>query len=195
MLSWGIVDDYVRDLIDELVSEGFEDREHAMRALRATVAVLDEYLAHDEARVLARVLPEEVVLELDRGATEHLTSGRAREERQIVCAAIGRRLTDDEREAIAGSLPEDIADDLRRTLRPAEPMTTENGVPGGQWIASARPGSRHPVSEGRADRAQSESVARSEDPHADTKLSSARGLTQEREHDALAEYRPSPSQR
>lgn len=37
---------------------------------------------------------------------------------------------------------------------------------------------------------QSESVAKSENPHADTKLSSSHGLTQEREHDTLAEGRP-----
>jgi hypothetical protein len=41
--------------------------------------------------------------------------------------------------------------------------------------------------------AHAHSVARSENPHADTKLSSSPGLTQERLGDSLAEARPGPA--
>jgi hypothetical protein len=37
---------------------------------------------------------------------------------------------------------------------------------------------------------QSESVVKNDNPHGDTKLSSAHGTTQEREHETLAEGRP-----
>jgi hypothetical protein len=56
----------------------------------------------------------------------------------------------------------------------------------GDTLAEGRPGSRHPLSEARSDRSQSESVVATENPHADTKLSSAHGLTQEREGESLA---------
>jgi hypothetical protein len=59
-------------------------------------------------------------------------------------------------------------------------------------LSEGKPGSRHPLSEARLDRAQSNSVARADEPHADTKLSSARGLTQERLHETLAVGRPGP---
>jgi hypothetical protein len=48
------------------------------------------------------------------------------------------------------------------------------------------------MSEATADRAHADSVARSDAPHEDTKLSSARGTTQERLHETLAEGRPGP---
>jgi hypothetical protein len=62
----------------------------------------------------------------------------------------------------------------------------------GTTLATGRPGSRHPVSEAHEDRAHTESIARSDDPHGDTKLSSSRGLTQERLRETLAEGRPGP---
>jgi hypothetical protein len=49
-------------------------------------------------------------------------------------------------------------------------------------------GSAHPLSSGRAKQAQRGAVAEP-NPHGDTKVSSATGLTQEREHESLAEGR------
>ncbi|HLM72216.1 MAG TPA: hypothetical protein VK459_05985 [Polyangiaceae bacterium] len=51
-------------------------------------------------------------------------------------------------------------------------------------------GSGHPLSEARFEPAHTHSVARSDNPHEDTKLSSSRGLTQERLEDTLAEGKP-----
>lgn len=63
----------------------------------------------------------------------------------------------------------------------------------GATLATGRPGSLHPLSEGRPDQGHSHSVARSASPHEDTKLSTSRGSTQERLGETLAEGRPGPS--
>lgn len=60
----------------------------------------------------------------------------------------------------------------------------------GNNLASGRPGSRHPLSEAKPNGGQSNSVVESTNPHGDTKLSSSKGLTQEREKEDLAEGQP-----
>jgi hypothetical protein len=63
------------------------------------------------------------------------------------------------------------------------------GAPGD--LAEGRPGARNSLASGDpALLAHRHSVARSDDPHGDSKLSSARGLTQERDEDTLASGRP-----
>lgn len=57
-------------------------------------------------------------------------------------------------------------------------------------LAEGNPGSLHPLSEGRPGTGQQHSVAASDDPHRDTKLSSAQGTTQERQGHTLAEGKP-----
>lgn len=59
--------------------------------------------------------------------------------------------------------------------------------PQGHTLADGKPGSRHPLSEANPSHGQSHSVAESANPHADTKLSSSKGTTQEREKEDLAE--------
>jgi uncharacterized protein (DUF2267 family) len=56
-------------------------------------------------------------------------------------------------------------------------------------LATGKPGYEHPIAEAAVVDAHLHSVARSEDPHADTKLSSASGLTQERTHQTLTTKR------
>ena len=65
--------------------------------------------------------------------------------------------------------------------------TLADGRPGGtRTLSEGRPGSRKPVSEARPANHQQHSVA-DDNPHDDTKVSSATGMTQEREHETLAE--------
>ena len=69
---------------------------------------------------------------------------------------------------------------------PATRRSLAEARPGGtRPISEARPGATHPVSEASADRAHSDSIARNDDPHGDMKLSGAKGLSQEREHESL----------
>lgn len=68
--------------------------------------------------------------------------------------------------------------------------TLADGRPGGtRTLSEGRPGSRHPISEARPTQRQQHSVE-DDNPHGDTKVSSATGLTQEREHETLAEGEP-----
>jgi hypothetical protein len=60
----------------------------------------------------------------------------------------------------------------------------------GMTLATGRPGSQHPVSEAHPETAQERSVVNAENPHAETKLSSSRGTTQERRAETLATGAP-----
>jgi hypothetical protein len=104
---------------------------------------------------------------------------------------------------LADALSEDVLTRLRRHMpgdmgqlfTPPRAMTSTAAEPHGKHapgpgstLADGRPGSRHPLSE--ANPAHRDSVARSENPHADTKLSSSAGMTQERVSDTLATGKP-----
>lgn len=121
---------------------------------------------------------------------------RAVEDARIVCSLLAARLSPDERDRLAHDLPVALAqlfltpagESVEADDEPSEsalPAVHED-APSGHTLASGRPGSRHPVSESRLDRTQSHSVARESNPHADSKLSSAEGLTQEQLHETLA---------
>jgi hypothetical protein len=74
---------------------------------------------------------------------------------------------------------------------PLSDHTIAGGRPGGSRpIADARPIAGPDAEKGDAQLAHRHAVARATEPHADTKLSSARGLTQEREHRSLATAQP-----
>jgi hypothetical protein len=57
-------------------------------------------------------------------------------------------------------------------------------------LAHGRPGSLHPIAEAAPASGHAHSIARNDDPHGDTKLSSSTGLTQERLRESLATGRP-----
>lgn len=201
-----------RDLVDLLVGRGFEDRARAELALRATLAVLAQRLTHDEALRLAHALPGElsdatsdVDPQPDLGTAElvervrercGVTAGRAREQLQIICETLGAHLSDEDRRAITRGLPPEIAADFEPLARESgavhevdQSATRSAPAADDSTLAGGRPGSRHPLSEARPDGAHAESVARARDPHGATKLSSATGLTQEREGETLATAR------
>ena len=57
-------------------------------------------------------------------------------------------------------------------------------------LATGKPGAEHPLNESRPHAAQAHSVVREKNPHADTELSSASGMTQERLDESLATVQP-----
>jgi uncharacterized protein (DUF2267 family) len=193
----------------------FEDAERVQGALVATLHVLRQRLTSEEAQWLAQELPEplsRVLLEasyesdftvhefFERVAQhEKVRPGIAVERVQVVCRAIAEILSAEALRRLKVHLPEYASlfcppeltapPDQAYVLKRAEPddRTLAGGRPGGSRpISESRPGSRRPLSEARPDRAHTHSVARSSEPHAETKLSSTRGLTQEREHESLA---------
>lgn len=174
---------------------------------RVVLCVLGERLSRLEAEALAQALPEHIGAYL-RGGTHGqefdtpefyarvaielgIRSGIAVEQANIVCQAVA--------EAVGGEVVHRLQLELPRSMgalfelrEPFEPPPSVHLDPSRRTLAEGRPGGTRPLYAARPDRAQSESVVRSENPHADEKLSSARGLTQEREEETLATSRRRP---
>jgi uncharacterized protein (DUF2267 family) len=185
---------------------GLDARRDAGRALKATLAALGERLDEDARGALARALPEKLGAMLHRkhrGAfdvaefydrvrkREGVSLGFAREHAQVVCRVLGERLPAAKLRELDEGLPESFAA-LFHPPRQAEPPP-EHRLPHGErrhTLATGRPGATHPLSDSAPPGAQSHSVVREANPHADTKLSSAPGMTQERLDDSLATAHP-----
>lgn len=195
---------------------GIGDEAGAERAVRAVVSVLGEQLANEDRRSLARVLPEpwadaipgtplRVADDLPAfyervSSREGIEPGFAVEHAQSVCLAISEALSDDRRKLLAARLPDALAPLLElaaperapagpaRRTSPRPAQTLAEGRPGGSRpVSESQPGSTRPLSETKPERVQQDSVASDENPHGDTKLSTTRGTTQERERETLAE--------
>ncbi|MDB4937733.1 MAG: hypothetical protein JWP87_4705 [Labilithrix sp.] len=197
----------MQTLLGALAERGLDEKPSALRALRATLAVVGEHLVADEAKALAEAMPEELagLIEdqydsdfsehelFDRiGRRERARPSRAREEAEIVLAVLGECLSDDRRRRIARGLPGLAGELMRgeRELGEPPPHREASHAPEPTTLASSRPGSMHPVSESAPPSGHAESVARNPSPHADTKLSGAKGLTQERLEETLATGKP-----
>jgi uncharacterized protein (DUF2267 family) len=196
--------------IDRLMRDGIPDRATAERAARATLATLGERLTEEEARGVADALPGALARTL-RDASydsdfddaelyervrrrEGAPAGAAREHAQVVLRALGEVIDDDVRTRVTRALPRSVAELLEpRAPVEAPPHAEAAHAPPITTLAAGKPGSRHPIAEARPDLAHSHSVAREDNPHGETKLSSARGLTQERLGDAIAAARPGPA--
>jgi uncharacterized protein (DUF2267 family) len=202
------------ELLDKIVAlAGLDTTREAERALRATLAALGELLPEKERRAFADALPSRLgmVLEMRKhhgpfGLEEFFghvqrrevtSAGFAREHAQVVCRVLGEALPDDARARLERAVPAEYVDLFRGVSRDTAPPPTHPVEPGARHhsLATGKPGSRHPVSEAHPDSAHTHSLAREDDPHGDTKLSSASGLTQERLDESLATNVPDPSRR
>lgn len=189
---------------------GFEQTEQADKAARATLQTLAERLTKDEKHSLSAELPEPLAqilrtsahegdfdlaefyerVQRREGGTIHF----AVEHTQAVCEALAGVLSEPVLVRLRKHLPEPMAELFaERPIPPPPPRPIHARAEPSTRLSEAKPGSRHPLSEGRYEPAHTHSVARSEDPHADTKLSSSRGLTQERFEETLAEGQPLPA--
>lgn len=198
------------ELLARLAEAGLADRASAERALRLTLSVLGQRLTDDEALALCACLPEDLARIVEQseysdydGAFDAVElydrvrrrakqpAGVVHEQVNIVLAAIGRDLDDDVRRRLVRALPAPIGDMLvPRHLAPPPPHVAPSHAPPLSTLAGGRPGSRHPIAEAGPSRGQTHSVAANDDPHAETKLSSSRGLTQERMRESLATGHP-----
>lgn len=199
-------------LEEQLARRGLQGDE-AARALRSTLCVIGERLVDDEARSLADALPkplgklvEDADYDSDFGSDElfarigrrmKVAMGRAIEDAEVVLVALGECLDPERRTRLARALPETAADLLlgKREPDPSQSPPSHRAARSPDahvdTLASGRPGSRHPLGEGRPQSGHRHSVANAGNAaHEETKLSSARGTTQERNHETLAEGRP-----
>jgi uncharacterized protein (DUF2267 family) len=199
-------------LLDRLVQDGFADRAAADRAVHAVLRALGERLTEDEAKLFARRLPAELarVIEdrdYDRDFDaaelyhrvriyERASPGVAREHVDVVLRALGDAVEPDALRRLARALPDDVARQLEpRELGAPPPHVPPSHAPPLTTLARGRAGSRHPISEAAPSKGQAHSVAVNDDPHAETKLSSSHGMTQERWRESLATGRPPAPER
>lgn len=192
----------------------FEGPATAMRAIEATLHALAQSIPVHIAESLARKLPPELaqVVRSARGPgaenlakfygrigqRAELSLSRGLEQAQIVCAVLAEQLDSTLLGRMIRELPDDIAPLLvplnHAQVAPAAAhvghgSTLSDGRPGARHpLSEAVPGSEHPISEAAPHTSHTHSV-READPHQDSKISSASGLTQEREHETLAEGR------
>ena len=180
---------------------GLHTRAEGESAMHAVFAALHDTLSTSEIDRLAAQLPNWLagmlhascghkrVSFFDEVATEEgIEIGFAREHAGVVLQALDEELTPEGKVYLRQILPSELATLLIRRSASATPPRQRQG----STLASGRPGSRHPVSEARLDRAHGQSVARTDDPHRDTKLSESHGATQERLDETLAEGHPGP---
>lgn len=189
----------------------FDSQAEAVRAARALLQVLGGLLTQDERAALARELPVELVKLLAIGLPQPrldwrefhrrvaelagVSLGRAIEQSEVVCRVLCETLAPSTRLHLQKLLPE-----LANLFELAEEVAPPLGEPhrssaAPNDLAEGRPGGSSPVATADVrSLAHRQSVARSDDPHGDTKLSSAPGLRQEQGGRTLADGR-SGSQR
>jgi hypothetical protein len=129
------------------------------------------------------------------GAVTGLPQGRALELLESVAQTVAARLGEEDVAILAKQSPAIAALFAPRRFGAAPPHAPPRVAPkpaAPRTLAEGKPGSAHPISEARPERAHAHSVVRNPNPHGDTKLSSARGTTQEALAEDLAEGRPGP---
>ena len=188
---------------------GLDTTREASAALRATLASLGERLPDEDVDVIAGALPDGLVPILRnrkrKGAfdvaeffdrvrrREGVSLGFAREHAQVVCRALGETWREDVLGVLDRALPESFAELFRPPPSSASAPPPDHRIPHvarGHTLATGGPGARHSLADSRPPGAQAHSIAREAKPHADSKLSSAQGMTQERLDDSLATAHP-----
>jgi uncharacterized protein (DUF2267 family) len=179
-----------RALIDEVMWRGgLDDPAAAAVVVALVMEQLSTLLGPDEARFVASALPEGVARPLMTprprepdepsflyarlSEAEHVSRGVAMEHARAACAALAEALGREQRVLLARRLSPAWAALFEPPAR--EPATELRGtLPGhGHTLATGRPGSWRPLAESTLPPAQADSVIRADNPHGDTKLSSA----------------------
>jgi uncharacterized protein (DUF2267 family) len=198
---------------EELLSQvaeraGLAGLEEAAQTVRTVLAVICERLDWPVIQALAEELPvplptgsrlggpqqgfDLAELQARVARSENVRPGFAVEHTGAVCQVVAEALSPGTLYRLRAALPEPMG----ALFTPREPVGHFEHAhldPSHHTLAEGRPGSRHPLSESRPERAHAYSVARTDNPHGETKLSSATGLTQEREQETLAAGHPGSS--
>lgn len=201
--------DDLLERVARLTGVRLEDDTTVERALVATLGELLAELPEVDRRALAAVLPHEYLTSRAHALSEGspvqrvasraaLPRGLAREETAAVLRVLLDALSDEARTRLVRHLEPELrtliqstdAAHVEHVAPPVRPAAHPAPAQPRATLASGHPGSDHPLSEARPDVAHRHSVARSDEPHANTKLSSARGTTQERLHETLSEGGP-----
>lgn len=179
------------------------DPHEAADAITTAFEAIGRALAPAAIDSIAPLVPEPLTEALRRGAAspgvgdllvdlaveEHVSLGVAKEHAQVVLEQLAAIMDEPQRDQLAALLPEELASWLVPWLPPPE-RHAHAAVGRERTLASARPGSEHPLHEAGRDRGQHDSVAMTSDPHAETRLSSTRGISSERDESTLADGSP-----
>lgn len=193
------------ELIQRISDRTGLDSREAERAAFAVLSVIGERLSRRAAEELAGELPIRIggfLFGRDHGqefglqelharvaAREDVRLGFAIEHTAVICETVAEALSAGALYCLRQALPEEMA--RLFTLPPRAPRFERIRVDAHRHtLAEGRPGSGRPLYAARFDRAHSHSIALADNPHADTKLSSSPGLTQERERETLATGKP-----
>jgi uncharacterized protein (DUF2267 family) len=181
---------------------GLERPELAGMAVSATMSALARALEPEDLSLVASILPAPLSDQL-RGAAssngtvpfladvaehEQVGLGFAKEHAQVVCETLAGELEPGALQRLKQAVPPEVAKLLvpyeappEARPKPAQPREPHRN------LAEGRPGSAEPLAEGRPPAGHTDSPARTTDPDAKTKLSSAEDV---RHGDTLAEGRP-----
>lgn len=179
----------------------FESNEDAQLSLTSSLEVLGFLLPGHLVQALEAALPPQCAAPIESGravskrpggfepAPGIPLSGQQLERIQEICAALGKLLSAELVRDLMRELPAPLASAFDGSAARAaeDAMYVAHLAPTGtRHLSEAKIGSTHPLWNGRPSGAQQDSVAAA-NPHQETKLSSARGLTQEREGESLAD--------
>lgn len=181
------------------------------RVVRATLETLRERLDDSEAHAVADALPASLAQSLRGGrwtgdfdlaefysrvnARAGAEPGYATELAQVVCQVVAEAVPRDALTRLHRNLPPPWATLLaprHTSIPPDHVLAARPSQPPRSTLSEGRPGSAHPLSEAVPDRAHRHSVVHEDNPHGDSKVSSAPGTTQEQTGDTLAAGRPGP---
>ncbi len=155
----------------------------AAEAARIVLSGLGAHLAPGPRQLIADELPPALgaaVLE-DRGVAlpideallgPHTTAAQAHELIASVCRVLAEELSTEALARLRAALPPGLATLFAPSAEPAEPPPHAPEPRRSATLASARPGSRHPLSEAQPRTGQVDSVG-ADNPHGDSKVSSA----------------------
>lgn len=202
----------LEEMIETTLNDwGMDSRDQAHKAVHAVLETLGGQLQPDDREALREELrlPAGEVMFEERyegpfdettfyrrvEALSELAPGRAREVAQVVGRLISERLSPRLRERLERHSHPSLAHiwdpGPARTLPPYEHAPKAHAPPPGHGhtLATGNPSSQHPVSEA-GPLGQPDSVATTDEPYADRKLSSAHGTTAEQKRRTLSEGRP-----
>lgn len=169
---------------------GFSTEAEAGRALVATAEFLSGALLDIDIEPVATELPPELAGPLRSGehgrrvnpaqlyrhvsARTGAGAGPAREQAQVACREIARTLSGEARTHLVMNLPRELAELFAPERGWGDPAPRPHAREHRRRsIATARAASRHPLSESRP-RGQAHSIAESENPHGESKISTGR---------------------
>ncbi len=134
---------------------------------------------------------------VDRTRTfgEFRTESEAVRALRAVCRSLGEVLPDEVLDKLGEALPASLVELFHPYPEGEAPPHRMAASARRHTLATGRPGSSHPLSEAKPPDAHQHSVANEDNPHAETKLSSARGLTQERLEESMATAKPETRRR